>query len=184
MTHPSIDRLKELLSVDFESGLLTWRVSKGRCKAGQIAGARHKDGYVIVSVDGLSFGAHRIVWALANGSWPTLPVDHINGLRSDNRSVNLRAVTYSVNSQNRKSAAKHSKSNLLGAHFNKTSGLFCSSINVDGKTVNLGQFKTAEQAHSAYMEAKNRLHAGNGAHEYFNRSVKATCLEELQARAA
>jgi hypothetical protein len=115
-------------------------------------------GYISIEIDGRSYLAHRVAWLHAKGSWPNGVVDHINGDCADNRLTNLRDVSRFVNMQNRRRASSNSKSGLLGAC--PSGGKFRSTITVAGKTVNLGDYDTAEAAHLAYISAKRDMHQG------------------------
>src|SRR6516225_11799534 len=44
-----------------------------------------------------SINIHILIWALYYGEWPTKTIDHINGIRGDNRIKNLRDVSLSIN---------------------------------------------------------------------------------------
>lgn len=57
-------------------------------------------GYRKVAGFGRSWAAHRIAWLLATGEWPRFEIDHINGVRWDNRLANLRDVPHHVNQLN------------------------------------------------------------------------------------
>lgn len=179
----SIDRLRQLFHCDAGSGLLTWKVSRGRKRAGSPAGCLHKTlGYLVVNVDGEQFLAHRIVWAMTYSKWPMHFLDHIDGDRANNQIVNLRDVTQQINAQNRSKPGSHNKSGYLGVAFQKRTGMYEAQIkDADGKTHRLGSFNSPELAHEAYIEAKLELHEGVGAH-IFNRKAGTTCLEEVTAR--
>lgn len=154
-------RLRELLHYDPQSGVFTWRVARGCVRAGQMAGSPMKSGYVHFCIDGKFYYAHRLAWLYVHGVWPTGGfVDHRNHNKSDNRIDNLRDATKSVNGENRRVAQKNSHSRLMGA-FLAHDGQFTSKIVVRGVRHYLGRFKTAEEAHARYVEAKRRLHEGN-----------------------
>lgn len=59
-------------------------------------------GYITVSIFCQNYRAHRLAWLCVHGEWPPYYIDHINGVTTDNRIVNLRAVTPLENSQNSK----------------------------------------------------------------------------------
>lgn len=61
---------------------------------------RHNRGYVVVSLCGVQFLAHRLAWLLMTREWPPEHTDHINRDRSDNRWVNLRLASISQNNAN------------------------------------------------------------------------------------
>lgn len=92
---------RALLAYDPETGALTWRVDRPpRAKSGAAAGYDAGHGYRKVSIGGRRYYAHRIAVLLVTGDWPTGVVDHLNGLRSDNRWCNLRVVTQRENLRN------------------------------------------------------------------------------------
>jgi hypothetical protein len=89
-----------LFDYDRETGELHWRVARnGRMRVGQLAGT-WSNGYISINVDGRKIYAHRIVWLLCKGEWPTNYIDHINGNKADNRIENLRDVSASDNIRN------------------------------------------------------------------------------------
>lgn len=150
-------RLHELLSYDSETGIMRWRVNKGAAKSGQIAGNPTR-GYLQLMVDSHPTLVHRFIWLYVHGKWPDGNIDHIDGNRSNNRLCNLRDVTQAMNIQNEIKPRSNNKSGFLGVKRNR--GLWKAEISVNGKTKFLGRFKTPEEAHQVYIEAKRRLHPG------------------------
>ena len=136
--------------------------SKG--KAGDIAGGPNKSkGYWVITLDGCPLLAHRLAWFYAHGVMPPAHVDHINGIKADNRIANLRLATRSENMRN--SRVRQSTSGLKGAHRIKERRGWASKIQKEGKRFYLGYFATAEEAHAAYAKAATELH------EQFARTV-------------
>ena len=56
------------------------------------------NGYLKCSVNYQDLYLHRIAWFLYHGKWPA-EIDHINGVRDDNRLANLEEVSRSENVQ-------------------------------------------------------------------------------------
>lgn len=157
----TLDRAREVLSYDKKTGLLTWRVEKGRrAKMGSVAGSINgKKEYIRIIVNGEKYLAHRLAWFIVTGSWPVSKLDHENGIKSDNAWKNLRLATNSQNLQNQKHAPESNKSTgLLGVSRVWRSSTFQARITLDGKTISLGNFRTPQEAHQTYIEAKRRLH--------------------------
>lgn len=103
------DRLRELLHYDPDTGIFTRLVSTGwRGKVGDVAGYKNPDGYLVIMIDYKLYLAHRLAWLYTYGRFPEV-TDHINGVRDDNRIVNLREVTNWENAQNKK---KHTRPDM------------------------------------------------------------------------
>lgn len=88
---------KERNKIDFNNnGSYTQHIKR----IGREAGSIKNDGYVDLLVDKNFYKAHRVAWLIVYGSFPILQIDHINGIRSDNRIDNLREVKNITNSHN------------------------------------------------------------------------------------
>lgn len=153
----AVERLRELFAYDTETGRLIRNVS-GRgpgAKAGTVVGCPDTHGYLRVGVDGTRLPVHRCVWAIAHGYWPEHCIDHVNGIRDDNRLSNLRLADVAKNAHNKKCQATK-RIPLKGVRM-EPSGSFRARICVNGRSVHLGTFPTAELAHSAYHLAAARF---------------------------
>lgn len=90
------------LSYDRDTGVFRWKVpSSRRVRVGEEAGTI-SDGYIVISLDGKMYKAHRLVWLIEYNCWPTNEIDHYpDRTRSNNRITNLRDVTGLVNIGNK-----------------------------------------------------------------------------------
>lgn len=156
--------LKERLSYCAETGVFIWNNSPhmtARWNArysGTVAGTKENTGYITIKIMDRKYIAHRMAWLYVFGEVPFLDIDHMNGIKSDNRISNLRCVTSAGNSQNRRKATAGSKSGLLGAS-KTSSGKWRSVITVFGVKHYLGVFETPELAHDAYISCKRLFHS-------------------------
>lgn len=146
--------VKDCLNYEPETGVFTWRMTTTRTKVGAIAGALSgANGYVRISLAGVSYRAHRLAWFYVHGEWPAMHVDHINRDKTDNRLANLRLVTQQQNMQNTRKR-KNSACDFKGVTpFTRDKSRFVAQIRYDGKQRKLGIFATQEEAHKAYCDA-------------------------------
>jgi hypothetical protein len=164
-----IELLRRLFRYEKETGKFFWRETRAggahrgsvRATIGDAAGkVDPSTGYVRLRSHGKKWFAHRAAWALTFGSFPVGHIDHINGIKTDNRICNLRDVDRFVNQQNRRSASSKNKSTgVLGVACR--GGLYVASITVRRKRIHLGKFTSKGEAHEAYLHAKRQLHEGN-----------------------
>lgn len=99
-------------------------------------------GYACANEKGKKILMHRLMM----GEQVELFVDHINRNRKDNRKNNLRLVT-----------AKENNWNKACKGFYVQKGKYVARISVNGKTINLGSFKTEKGAIKARKEAEKRF---------------------------
>ena len=91
--------LLSLFDYDTETGSLYRR------KGSSVKEVKKLDkwGYITVSLNvnkkRFYFFAHRVVWMMVHGEWPEHTIDHINGVKTDNRIQNLRDITSLENIQ-------------------------------------------------------------------------------------
>lgn len=156
------DRVRELLNYDPKTGKFTWRVrTSNRIKVGDVAGVKGLNGYIFLSIDNHKLLAHRVVWYYVHGKWPPECIDHINGVRDDNRLENLRLATVSQNATNGVLRATNT-SGYRGVSWSKAKQKWVASITKERKQMKLGYFKTKEDAHFAYLEAARQMHGDFG----------------------
>ena len=145
-------RANEVLTYCPATGHLRWHISRAKCAEGQRAGTLCK-GYLRIQIDYVFYGAHRLAWLLSHGQWPTMGLDHINGIRDDNRLANLREATPQENARNR-CLGRPNKSGKTGVHPLKGRGLWGAEIGLDGRNIKLGRFQCLSDAIAARCAAE------------------------------
>lgn len=151
-------RLRELLDYIPETGEFRWKISRGSAKCGSLAGSGNGLGYEVIRVDGKTYLSHRLAWLHTYGCWPADELDHINGVRDDNRIANLREATHAENSQNI-SIRSTNTSRHTGVVWDKRRRKWQSRIMVNGAACYLGYFTDFDKAVAARVQAKAELHA-------------------------
>ena len=113
------------------------------------AGCMGRNGYFYTKINGRMLLNHRIMFFLTNKRWPNLLLDHINGIRCDNRLCNLREIDHAGNQQN---------SRRKGYVWSERHRKWRANIKVDGVQRHLGYFATEKEAKEAYLKAKKEKH--------------------------
>ena len=109
-----IEHIKKCYTYDATTGEI--RNRKGQVVKGA---TNSKKGYLYVSLyldrQRKDVYLHRLVWALVYGRFPR-QIDHLNGIKTDNRLANLREVTTSENDENRLLPWKMGKGKIPGVY--------------------------------------------------------------------
>ena len=138
----------------YEHGNLYWLIAPSKnVKAGYLAGYLSKSGYQKVRLDRQEIFAHRIIYAMHYGDIPNdMHIDHINGIKHDNRIENLRLATNTENICNQKNAQVSNKTGFLGVSVDRNK--FVAQIQIKGIKKRLGRFSNIQDASKAYHFAR------------------------------
>ena len=151
-------KLRELLDYNPDTGVFTWKVKPCKNKNAGIEAGSIGTGYRTIKVLKKLYQAHRLAWLYVYGEFPSKLIDHINGNPLDNRMVNLREATNYENSQNIYKPQSNNTSGFLGVTYMQKKKKWRAKIAVEGKRLSLGYYKSPEDAHKAYIEAKRKYH--------------------------
>ena len=168
---PCPDVLRQLLRYEPETGKLFWLrrdvcffgnslSPDGYCKSWNSKYA-DKEALTSTNVHGYKAGrilnktllAHRAIWAIMMDKFPDDQVDHINGIRTDNRFSNLRSVSQSENAKNTKMPASNTSGNT-GVRFDKIRKKWSAQIVLDRKMIWLGYHPDKASAISERRKAE------------------------------
>lgn len=159
------ERLRQLLDYDPETGLFRWKnPTSVRVKVGDVADTLNSEGYLRVGIDGKRYRAHRLAHLYMTGEFPENDVDHINGIRTDNRWSNLRPATRSQNLMNHPRKSNNT-SGVKGVYWYERDGKWEVSITVSYKRYYLGRFDTLAEA-AACRQGAAALVFGEYAHDH------------------
>lgn len=112
-------------------------------------------GYALCSINGKSYKRARLAWMYMTGEWPKQQIDHINGIRDDDRWCNLRLATNSQNKMNSRGCSKLGLPKWVSKNKNKYYGI----VRYNNKTYRCkGGFETPQEAHNKAKELAQTLH--------------------------
>lgn len=134
--------------------------TNGRVKVGDVADFLRHDGYIQIQISGKKYLAHRLAWLYIMGNFPNDETDHLNGMRHDNRWINLRDVTKSINQQNQRNPHSNNKSGYLGVSWHTKEDKWRVQITLNNKIIHLGYFNDINEAAERYLSKKRELHEG------------------------
>lgn len=157
--------LKEHVNYDKETGIFTWikPFYKNQTQlVGKQIGSLDSLGYLEASINKNRIRLHRLAWFYIHGYLPKY-IDHINHVKTDNRLVNLRAVTNQDNSKNA-SISKANSSGITGVYYSKTKNKWIANVCINGNTKYIGSYQTKEVAGKARAEYNliHNFHTNHG----------------------
>ena len=152
------ERVKELFDYDPETGVLIWikksAPQANSVKIGMVAGFISKiSGYRTICYNHKTYQASRIIFLYMTGKFPENCIDHINGIKTDNRWVNLRDVTVTENDRNKR-INKNNTSGTTGVYFRKARNTWFAAICHESKLITIKSFKNKEDAIKARKKAE------------------------------
>jgi hypothetical protein len=125
-------------------------------RKGAVAGTITKAGYHQIKVDQVCYAAPRLAVFWTTGRWPAALVNHANSDRKDDSWPNLREGTHSQIAATM-SPREEKRVPFKGVRWDESRGLYAAAIKMNYRTINLGRFDRAEQAHAAYRAAAWKL---------------------------
>lgn len=134
-------------------------------------GGLNTKGYLCTTINTKVYRVHRLIWLLVIGSWPEYAIDHINGIRNDNRWCNLRDT--SDNNKNKTIQSRNTSGTIGIIEYGNTCRVH---IGVNKQSKYLGSYKTLEEATIVRKAAEVKY----GYHPNHGKSIKlndATVLE-------
>lgn len=143
-------KLKQNLIYDCDTGFF-------HKKDGSIAGSHNPLGYIRIYVESKIYSASRLAWLYETGEWPNDEIDHINGVRDDNRFINLREANRSQNCYN-KGLMTNNTSGHKGVSWHKTRLCWQAIITVNKKQKHLGYYSSKQEAIDARKKAEEIYH--------------------------
>lgn len=169
--------LRSLIDLDADTGLMKWKprpenlfngcakrsasVWNARYAARPVQFSIHQDGYAKMRIFNQGFQVHRVVYALHNGAWPAGHIDHINGIRTDNRPENLRSVTRAENNRNQKRHSTNT-SGQMGVMWHRAARKWLARIYNKNQEIHLGLFVEFEDAVAARKAAEREYGYAEG----------------------
>jgi hypothetical protein len=155
---PSLERVREFVDYDPETGEFRWRQARRKSLIGTVIPKGNSGNYQRIKIGSVAYPAQRLAWLLGHGEDPgDLQVDHINRVRDDNRLVNLRLADRSQQGCNKRRSSRNT-SGYKGVSWNSQCGRWVAAIEARGHSKHLGLFDCPKEAHAAYCKAAEELH--------------------------
>jgi hypothetical protein len=145
----TVERLRELIDYDPETGIFKRRTKCGCLRAGTIATSKTDQGYLRIGIDHHRYRAHRLAWLYMTGEWPPKEIDHWDLNRFNNKWANIRLADHSQNMHNTMARSDNS-CGIKGIWWYERSQNWGAQIQVRKRRIFIGYFKTREEAAKAY----------------------------------
>lgn len=159
METPVLDRqiLMNLVHYDPETGAVTWKTSRKKCRAGGAVGNLDSKGYLRAMLLGKEYRLHRVVWFYMTGAWPPAEIDHRNRVRTDNRWDNLRLATVGEQRQNQ-GVRSDASTGFRGVGYLAHKNVWIARIALNNTRKSLGWHATLIDAVAARLRAERAMY--------------------------
>jgi hypothetical protein len=145
---------------DYKDGNFYWKNLSSKysnAKIGNRAGiSRRQNGYLYIRIFGKVYLHHRMVFLHQKGYLPKM-LDHIDGIRTNNRIENLRECSFSENAFNSKLTYKNT-SGYKNVVWSKQRKKWRVQMTVYGKNLSFGFYDDIELAALVAEEARDKYH--------------------------
>ena len=147
--------LHELFDYCDERGALIWKKPGPGRTIGKPAGRKHyRNGYIDISHGDVRYGAHRMIWIYHNGLIPeSMVIDHINGVRDDNKIINLQLCSHADNIR-KATIRKDNKSGISGVYWHIGNKQWIAYMTIDGKRIYIGSSKDKQEVIDMRLKAE------------------------------
>ena len=163
---PSLEYLKQRIDYDPLTSVAVWKpLDELHCDSkrwnGRYAGNRI-DNKRVIHIDKQTYKTGQIIWLMHTGKAAPDEIDHINCNDRDNHIGNLRPATSSQNKANKGIPSN----NTIGVKGLARSGIgYQAKIKFNGKTINLGTYRTIEEAAAVRKREFEKLFGEFARHE-------------------
>ena len=147
-----IDTINTKFDCDINQGTFRYKKASGKIKVGDIAGTVRKDGYRAISVTANEKHlAHKLIYLMANGHWPSGVLVHVSGDKSDNSISNIKETSKSESCSSSTTVRKNNTSGFKGVTWDINNNCYQARLIIKGERIFLGNFPTAEEANQAIL---------------------------------
>lgn len=137
---------RDLLDYDSKTGILKWRIRAAHnVFPGMEAGTVNRQGYKVLTYRRNQYQAHRIAFFLLQGYFPKM-IDHVNGIRHDNKAVNIRPASI-IQQRGNSAVCARNKLQVKGVCLKR------GKYEANCAMKYLGRYATPEEAAAAYRRA-------------------------------
>lgn len=127
----------------------------------ELNGTKTTKGYLLIATNKRQYLAHRLAWLYVYGEWPKDQLDHINGIRTDNRIENLREVSQTGNNRNM-IRNRNNKTGIMGVYWCKQTQKWKVQINNRDRKEFGGRHDDFFEACCARKRLENKHNFHNG----------------------
>lgn len=148
---------------EYKDGNLYYKERIGKMLAGKKAGSIRPSGYMAIVINQRPYYAHRLIYLYVHGILPKY-IDHINGIKADNRIENLREATKQENQWNITKLSTNT-SGYKNVTWSKRDKKWNVKIKINEKNKSFGAYFDLEVAKFVAETMRNKYHKNFANHK-------------------